>query len=81
MPLYLHCRQKGIGDQLSLVFSFDLFFIWFLFSMRDTEKSPQSGLLLFYSEREPVRPGPAGFRYWRTPEKTSSILHQVSNTI
>ncbi|KAG1930469.1 hypothetical protein F2P79_022361 [Pimephales promelas] len=29
------------------------------------------------NERESVRPEPAGFRYWRTPDKTS-ILHQAS---
>ncbi|KAK7122276.1 hypothetical protein R3I94_019412 [Phoxinus phoxinus] len=33
------------------------------------------------NEREPVRPEPAGFRYWRTPEKTSSVLHQASGSV
>ncbi|XP_048026712.1 (E2-independent) E3 ubiquitin-conjugating enzyme FATS isoform X4 [Megalobrama amblycephala] len=33
------------------------------------------------NDREPVRPEPTDFRYWRTPEKTSSILHQASGSV
>ncbi|XP_077056338.1 (E2-independent) E3 ubiquitin-conjugating enzyme FATS isoform X2 [Siphateles boraxobius] len=33
------------------------------------------------NEREPERPEPALFRYWRTPGKTSSILHQASGSV
>ncbi|XP_067285694.1 (E2-independent) E3 ubiquitin-conjugating enzyme FATS [Pseudorasbora parva] len=32
------------------------------------------------SDQEPVRPEPAGFRYWRTAEKNTSILQQASGS-
>ncbi|XP_042624034.1 uncharacterized protein LOC122147075 isoform X2 [Cyprinus carpio] len=33
------------------------------------------------NDREVVRPEPVGFRYWRTPEKTQSVLHQASGSV
>ncbi|KAK2876090.1 hypothetical protein Q8A67_020186 [Cirrhinus molitorella] len=32
------------------------------------------------NDREAARNEPVGFRYWRTPEKTPSVLHQVSGS-
>ncbi|XP_016085869.1 (E2-independent) E3 ubiquitin-conjugating enzyme FATS isoform X1 [Sinocyclocheilus grahami] len=33
------------------------------------------------NDREAARPEPVGFRYWRTPEKTPSVLHQASGSV
>ncbi|XP_016371859.1 uncharacterized protein LOC107711383 [Sinocyclocheilus rhinocerous] len=33
------------------------------------------------NDRETSRPEPVGFTYWRTPEKTPSILHQASGSV
>ncbi|XP_058649218.1 (E2-independent) E3 ubiquitin-conjugating enzyme FATS isoform X2 [Onychostoma macrolepis] len=33
------------------------------------------------NDRETARPEPVGFRYWRTPEKTPSVLHQASRSV
>ncbi|XP_042591934.1 (E2-independent) E3 ubiquitin-conjugating enzyme FATS isoform X2 [Cyprinus carpio] len=33
------------------------------------------------NDRETSRPEPVGFRYWKTPEKTPSVLHQASGSV
>ncbi len=50
----------------------------FHFSMKNAR---QSELILFYSDRETSRPEPVDFRYWKTPEKTPPVLHQVRLTV
>ncbi|XP_050979557.1 (E2-independent) E3 ubiquitin-conjugating enzyme FATS isoform X1 [Labeo rohita] len=33
------------------------------------------------NDRKTMRPEPVGFRHWRTPEKTPSVLHQASGSV
>ncbi|XP_026108916.1 MAP7 domain-containing protein 2-like [Carassius auratus] len=49
--------------------------------MKNMENATQRGLFLFYSDREAARPEPVGFRYWRTPENTPSVLRPAPGSL